>query len=44
MYGFDMNINQTFYDFGLADDTPCKQIPVLAYNGVVPGPIMYSQT
>jgi hypothetical protein len=44
MYGFDMNIAQTFYDFGLAEDTPCKQIPVLSYNGVVPGPIMYSQT
>lgn len=44
MNGFDIEITQTFYDFDLANYTQCKNIPVLAYNGGVPGPMMHSQT
>ena len=45
MKGFNINIAQTWYDFGLAEDTQCKKIPVLSYNDVgVPGPLMISET
>lgn len=45
MNGFEIDIKQRFFDFGLAKDTPCKQIPVLSYHDYgVPGPIMYSET
>jgi hypothetical protein len=45
MKGFDINIAQTWFDFGLAEDTQCKNIPVLSYNDVgVPGPLMISET
>ena len=43
--GFNINIAQTWFDFGLADDTQCKKIPVLSYNDVgVPAPLMISNT
>ena len=45
MKGFNINIAQTWFDFGLAEDTQCKKIPVLSYNDVgVPGPLMISET
>jgi hypothetical protein len=49
MNGFEIDIRQRFYDFGLADPSNnCTQVPVLSYHGGhnygVPGPIMYSQT
>jgi hypothetical protein len=45
MNGFSIDIQQRMFDFGLANDTQCKQIPVLSYHDYgVPGPIMYSQT
>jgi hypothetical protein len=45
MKGFDITIEQTWYDFGLAEDTQCQKIPVLSYNDVgVPGPLMISET
>lgn len=46
MKGFEIDIRQRFYDFGLADPSNnCTQVPVLSYHDYgVPGPIMYSQT
>ena len=44
MKGFNINIAQTWFDFGLANDTQCKRIPVLSYNNLVPGPLMISNT
>jgi hypothetical protein len=45
MKGVDINIAQTWFDFGLAEDTQCKRVPVLSYNDVgVPGPLMISET